>query len=311
MSEWYQLDADEAVEELGSDSSKGLTTGEAEQRLQRYGYNELIEKGVKNPWRILWEQLTAVMVLILIVAAVVSFALGEYDDAIGVNVSHTFAEQGIFTIGLIVTDTGGLTDTATAEVTVSNLAPSADAGGPYTGDEGSVINFDASGSSDPGGGALTYAWDLDNDGEYDDDIGVAASYTWTEQVNLTISLMVTDTGGLTDTATAQVVVNDSDPIADFVAAPTSGDEPLTVVFTDTSVSYDGIITWSWDLDGDDSPDATIPNPTFEYTATGAYTVTLTVWEGDGDSDTETKVGYIITGDVGPRKTYLPLVVRGG
>jgi PKD repeat protein len=191
---------------------------------------------------------------------------------------------------------------------VNNQAPTADAGGPYSGDEGSAISFDASGSVDPGGGDLTYAWDLDEDGVYDDATGVAFSYAWTQQGVLTVGLIITDTGGLTGTAVAQVVVHDLDPTAEFTADPLSGGEPLTVVFTDTSTSYDGITAWQWDLDGDGSADATIPGPTFEYTATGSYTVTLTVWEGDGDSDTETKVGYV---RVGQNKTYLPLVVRGG
>ena len=82
VSDWYQVDADEAVCSLGSDKSKGLTTGEADRRLAQYGSNELIERGVKSSWLILWEQVTAVMVVILIVAAVVSLALGAWDDAV-------------------------------------------------------------------------------------------------------------------------------------------------------------------------------------------------------------------------------------
>jgi PKD repeat protein len=210
-----------------------------------------------------------------------------------------------------VTDTGDMIDTATAQVTVNNLAPAADAGGPYSGNEGSAISFDASGSFDPGGGDLIYAWDLDEDGVYEDATGVTLSYTWTREVTLTVGLIVTDTSGLTGTAVAQVAIHDLDPTAEFTANPRFGDEPLTVVFTDTSTSYDGITAWQWDLDGDGLPDAVIPNPTFEYTATGTYTVTLTVWEGDGDSDTETRVDYISAGGAGPNKTYLPLVTRGG
>jgi len=82
MNHWYQLDRATALAELNSDLSAGLSTGEANRRLSQYGTNELIERGVKNPWRILWEQLTAVMVLILIAAAAVSLSLGEWDDAL-------------------------------------------------------------------------------------------------------------------------------------------------------------------------------------------------------------------------------------
>ncbi len=46
-------------------------------------------------------------------------------------------------------------------------APTADAGGDYEVDEGGTVALDATGV-DPGGEALTYAWDLDADGDFDD-----------------------------------------------------------------------------------------------------------------------------------------------
>ena len=47
-----------------------------------YGPNELAEAGVKSPWRILAEQFTSLLIIILIIAAVVSAFLGDYEDAI-------------------------------------------------------------------------------------------------------------------------------------------------------------------------------------------------------------------------------------
>ena len=82
MSEWYMSSAADVVAELGSDSEQGLSSAEVERRLEQYGLNELIERGMKSRWQILWEQLTEVMVVILIIAAIVSAFLGEYNDAI-------------------------------------------------------------------------------------------------------------------------------------------------------------------------------------------------------------------------------------
>ncbi|MEO7705907.1 MAG: cation-transporting P-type ATPase, partial [Thermoflexales bacterium] len=53
-------------------ASTGLTQVEADKRLAEFGPNLLIEKGAKSPWRILWEQFTATMVLILVGAGALS-----------------------------------------------------------------------------------------------------------------------------------------------------------------------------------------------------------------------------------------------
>ncbi len=82
MSEWYQLETKQVLENLQTNPEDGLTDEEAKNRLEKYGPNELIEKGGKSPWRILWDQMKELMVVVLLVAAIVSFLLGEYSDAI-------------------------------------------------------------------------------------------------------------------------------------------------------------------------------------------------------------------------------------
>jgi hypothetical protein len=57
-----------------------------------------------------------------------------------------------------------------------NTAPVADAGGPYTVRPGARIVLDASGSTDLEGDQLTYAWDLDGDGQFDDASGPTATF---------------------------------------------------------------------------------------------------------------------------------------
>jgi DNA/RNA endonuclease G (NUC1) len=48
---------------------------------------------------------------------------GDGSAGSGASVSHTFAQDGAFTVRVTVTDNDGLTDTATFSVTVSNVAP--------------------------------------------------------------------------------------------------------------------------------------------------------------------------------------------
>ena len=81
MSNWYQLPLNEALQQLNTAADTGLTQTEAARRLEQYGPNAMIEQGLKSPWKILLEQLTNVMTIILIVAAIVSFFLGDLLDA--------------------------------------------------------------------------------------------------------------------------------------------------------------------------------------------------------------------------------------
>jgi Ca2+-transporting ATPase len=84
MMDWHRLEKEEVVTHLGTNPEKGLSQTDVERRLTQHGLNELIERGLKSPWSILLEQLTAVMVVILIIAAVISGALGDYKDAVAI-----------------------------------------------------------------------------------------------------------------------------------------------------------------------------------------------------------------------------------
>jgi P-type Ca2+ transporter type 2C len=84
MTDWYKLSKEEAAGQLGTNPETGLDETEVASRLSKYGLNELVEKGVKSPWLILWEQLTGTMVVILIVAAVISYFLGDAIDTIAI-----------------------------------------------------------------------------------------------------------------------------------------------------------------------------------------------------------------------------------
>ncbi len=83
---WHARTAAAAESALRSSAQSGLSPNEAAARLAQYGPNELIEKGIKSPWAILWEQLTAFLVLVLIGAAVLSLLVGEWKDSVAILV---------------------------------------------------------------------------------------------------------------------------------------------------------------------------------------------------------------------------------
>jgi len=78
---WHQLSAEEAVRQSATDAEAGLSEVEVRRRQSQYGRNELVESAGRGAWRILLEQLSGAMVVLLIVAGIVSAALGEWYDA--------------------------------------------------------------------------------------------------------------------------------------------------------------------------------------------------------------------------------------
>lgn len=82
--EWYQLHPEEVLHHLDASLDQGLSPAEVTLRQQTYGLNELIEQDRESPWHMLWKQLTATMVLILIVASVLSGLLGDLKDALAI-----------------------------------------------------------------------------------------------------------------------------------------------------------------------------------------------------------------------------------
>jgi Ca2+-transporting ATPase len=82
--DWHTIDIAVALDKLNTDKTGGLTTPEAQVRLSKHGPNELVEKGGRTPFRVLWEQVTARMALILVVAALAAALLGDTKDAIAI-----------------------------------------------------------------------------------------------------------------------------------------------------------------------------------------------------------------------------------
>lgn len=89
-------------------------------------------------------------------------------------------------------------------------APTANAGGPYLAAVDEIIQLDGTDSSDPTGDLLTFTWDYDEDGLFDDAAGAAPSYSSAVQGIFTVGLQVADPHGGIDTDTAMVVVYDAD-----------------------------------------------------------------------------------------------------
>jgi glucose/arabinose dehydrogenase len=93
---------------------------------------------------------------------------------------------------------------------------------PTTGSAPLTVAFDGSTSSDPDpGDTLSFAWDLDGDGAFDDSTVAQPSYTYASSGNYTATLRVTDAAGATATDSVVITVGNTAPTA-VIDAPPAG-----------------------------------------------------------------------------------------
>ncbi|WP_414569866.1 cation-translocating P-type ATPase [Nostoc sp. CCY 9925] len=72
---WHSLEVDKALDLLDSNADSGLTPEDIQQRLQKYGPNELEETAGRSAWEILLDQFKNIMLLMLIGVALISGVL--------------------------------------------------------------------------------------------------------------------------------------------------------------------------------------------------------------------------------------------
>jgi PKD repeat protein/putative lipoic acid-binding regulatory protein len=89
------------------------------------------------------------------------------------------------------------------------------------------------------------------------------------------------------------------PVSNFTATPTSGLQPLEVVFTSTATGT--IASYAWNVDADTDIEGTAATFTHTYTDAGTYGVTLTV-TGPGGSNPKTVADMITVTSAAPTPT---------
>jgi PKD repeat protein len=137
--------------------------------------------------------------------------LGDGNIVTGATPNYTYDTAGNYTVTLIVTDDEGFwSDPATTTASITglqaNMPPVSDPKGSYNVSTGQPVGFDGSASSDPDGTLVAYDWDF---GDGSSGTGVSPSHAYQAAGTYTVTLTVTDDGGLTDMATTTAVVNDA------------------------------------------------------------------------------------------------------
>ena len=99
MEESYKKELKEVIKELNSNIDTGLSTQEVQKRQAKYGFNELQQKKKKTILKMILEQLTDKMIIILLIASILSFILGETLEGIvilviiGINILISVVQE--------------------------------------------------------------------------------------------------------------------------------------------------------------------------------------------------------------------------
>jgi len=207
-----------------------------------------------------------------------SYGDGISDTLIAPPFSHTYNNQGSFSVSLQVTDAAGCTDSIFKEnilvisTPVANFAALDTVSCPSN-----PIQFTNS-STGPG---LIYVWNF-GDGNTSNLINPTHAYL--SDGIYTVQLNITDMYGCTDQIIRNQYIKILTPVASFTVSDSASTcPPLIVQFTNTSTNQS---TYNWDF-GDDNFSSAI-SPTHFYNTAGTFIAKLTITGPGGCTSVKTK-----------------------
>ena len=222
-----------------------------------------------------------------------AWSFGDGTSGTGVSGWHRFTTAGTYLVTLTVTDNEGAQDAVSQSIIVGapNVPPVAVFG--YTPSTPAVsewLRFDASSSYDADGTIVSYRWTFDGSSP---DTGNVVYRQFTTAGFHTVTLMVTDNRGLTNSVSRQIQVGSSQqqlPVPLFTYTPPVPSVGTTVSLNATA-SYDpdgSIVSYQWDLNGDGVNDSSGAVGQVRYLNAGLAVVRLTVIDNSGLSSSISK-----------------------
>jgi PKD repeat protein len=197
-----------------------------------------------------------------------------YASSTGANLSFTPNDAGTYVVSLSATDDDGGVGSTNATINVTNVAPTANPGGTYTGTPGTAISFTGTATDPSPIDTFTYAW---NFGDGSTSTLQNPTHTYATAGTYTVTLTATDSHGAssaTASTTATVVSSSGPPVAN-AGASQSANEGTAVQFGGSVAGGTAPFTYSWSF-GDGTSASGSLTPSHTYVSAGNFTVVLSV-----------------------------------
>ena len=228
--------------------------------------------------------------------------------------------DGAYEVRLRITAGNGATEEDVAQITVTDVSPNCDAGGPYEISEGGELRFDGSASAPghPTEPITNFDWDFGDDRRPQSGNGLTNPvhiYRESRAEPFTVRLQVRDVDSAME-CTTQVTVLDVDPIIDGAGAinpeALREGEPVTFTAGQTrpGAASDPITDYSWTFEDGGVPanGAALRRPVNTYNDiapgdTGGETRNVCLTVTDSDQSTASACFEIFVADLQPRAFF--------
>jgi hypothetical protein len=233
-----------------------------------------------------------------------------------VSGTHAFAEEGTYSLGVQITDTGGAAANASSTATVADapltataVPVSATEGAAFTGTVATFTDANPNAPASDFTATITWATGQTSAGTVtanaDGSFSVTGSYTYAEEGTYPISVAIADQGGAAAQAVSSATVADAPLAANGTALSATEGASLSAVvatFTDANpnaaaTDFQATITWG---DGQTSAGTVTANPaggflvlgTNTYAEEGSYPVTVAIADQGGATITTSTMATV-------------------